>query len=158
MQSLSFCSFSTTDSHNNSLPRGFYVAALDAPDPLDAINFAIEKRRSNPNYKIKEFKEYVQSLWSSVPSENKRKSRPIKVELTPSALAALGSLTSDGIYEGKTYPAVVEAALLHLREQQFEKRRRGRSSASAIAKSPFETVINTVRKDLSENSNGKLIR
>jgi len=148
----------TLSLQNNSLPRGFYVAALDAPDPLDAINFAIEKRRTNPNYKIKEFKEYVQSLWPSISSENKRKYRPIKVELTPSALAALGSLTSDGFYAGKNYPAVVEAALLHLREQQVEQRSRGRSSTSAVVKSPSETVVNTVRKDLSENSNGKLIR
>lgn len=56
-----FSAFETFIIKDNSLDRkGFFLAALDAPDPQEAIQEFIELRKTNPNFRVRDANKWVE--------------------------------------------------------------------------------------------------
>lgn len=131
----------TVLAREHRLPREFFVAALAAPEPLAAIELAVERRR-NTSYTRQQYREDIRALGNPAGGCKLIKrvlaSHLLKVEITSEAHRALIELSRES---GKEQGEIVSSALLafsHLHDASQTKRDKS-SQASQSVKSSAHT-------------------
>ena len=102
------------------LPRRFYVIALGAPDKIETLRHAIEKRLSDPHYSCEKFQSYVKSLHKDsaggTEKDNPAFSAPEKVSLSVKARRMLAELWQREEFQVLSASAIVTLALVRMND------------------------------------------
>lgn len=135
------------------LPREFFVTALAAPQPLTAIEIAIQKRRDSA-YTRQQYREEVRALKqpagkakAKIKTEN---GHWIRVQISPTAYKALKEL---GQRDGKPQSDIVTEALLSFhRRVEGGPLRRGKASRQSEEKKPAPAATSQIPLEYSQES------
>ena len=135
------------------LPREFFVTALAAPQPLTAIEIAIQKKRDS-TYTRQQYREEVRALKQPA-GKAKAKIKPedghwIRVQISPTAYKALKELERG---DGKTQSDIVTEALLAFhRKREGSPARRGKASRQRGEKNPAPAAASQMALGYSQES------
>ena len=112
----------TTLARECSLPREFFVTALTAPEPLAALEIAVQKRR-NTAYTRRQYREDLRALGKLTGGGQARAQAPhnhcLRVEISSEAYRVLVELSRES---GKGQGEIVASALLAFRQARGDGR------------------------------------